>query len=126
MNDLRHFHDEGLSPAAHAALAALRAEEDEMPAAARALRLAVRKTGCSGFAYVVNYAEDVSPKDARPGDPPAGLVQVEDAAGGEEEAEGIPVGVPRIGRPVGRPARTGAGTATGAGRGSGGRGPPRG
>lgn len=35
MNDLRNIHDEGLSPAAHAALAALRAEEDEMPAAAR-------------------------------------------------------------------------------------------
>jgi hypothetical protein len=35
MNDLRHIHDEGLSPAAHAALAALRAEEDEMPEAVR-------------------------------------------------------------------------------------------
>ena len=35
MNDLRHIHDEGLSPAAHAALAALRAEEDEMPDAVR-------------------------------------------------------------------------------------------
>jgi iron-sulfur cluster assembly protein len=27
------------------------------------LRLAVRKTGCSGFAYVVNYADAVEPKD---------------------------------------------------------------
>jgi len=27
------------------------------------LRLGVRKTGCSGFAYVVNYADEVSPKD---------------------------------------------------------------
>jgi iron-sulfur cluster assembly protein len=27
------------------------------------LRLAVRKTGCSGFAYVVNYAEDQQPDD---------------------------------------------------------------
>lgn len=27
------------------------------------LRLAVRKTGCSGFAYVVNYAEDVGAED---------------------------------------------------------------
>ena len=27
------------------------------------LRLAVKKTGCSGFAYVVNYADDVSGDD---------------------------------------------------------------
>ena len=27
------------------------------------LRLAVRKTGCSGFAYVVNYADTVLPQD---------------------------------------------------------------
>jgi iron-sulfur cluster assembly protein len=27
------------------------------------LRLGVRKTGCSGFAYVINYAEDVRPGD---------------------------------------------------------------
>ena len=27
------------------------------------LRLAVRKTGCSGFAYVVNYADTVEPED---------------------------------------------------------------
>ena len=27
------------------------------------LRLAVRKTGCSGFAYVVNYADAVLPGD---------------------------------------------------------------
>jgi iron-sulfur cluster assembly protein len=27
------------------------------------LRLAVRKTGCSGFAYVVNYADAVEPGD---------------------------------------------------------------
>lgn len=34
MNDL-HIHDDGLSPAARAALAALRADEEEMPTAAR-------------------------------------------------------------------------------------------
>lgn len=28
------------------------------------LRLAVRKTGCSGFAYVINYAEAAEPGDA--------------------------------------------------------------
>jgi iron-sulfur cluster assembly protein len=28
------------------------------------LRLSVRKTGCSGFAYVVNYAESQQPGDA--------------------------------------------------------------
>ena len=28
------------------------------------LRLGVRKTGCSGFAYVVNYADAVQPGDA--------------------------------------------------------------
>ena len=28
------------------------------------VRLAVRKTGCSGFAYVVNYAESEQPGDA--------------------------------------------------------------
>ena len=27
------------------------------------LRLGVRKTGCSGFAYVVNYADEVQPND---------------------------------------------------------------
>jgi len=27
------------------------------------LRLSVRRTGCSGFAYVVNYADDVNPDD---------------------------------------------------------------
>ena len=27
------------------------------------LRLGVRKTGCSGFAYVVNYADEVRPDD---------------------------------------------------------------
>jgi iron-sulfur cluster assembly protein len=27
------------------------------------LRLAVRKTGCSGFAYVINYADEVNPSD---------------------------------------------------------------
>jgi iron-sulfur cluster assembly protein len=27
------------------------------------LRLSVRKTGCSGFAYVVNYADDTRPDD---------------------------------------------------------------
>jgi iron-sulfur cluster assembly protein len=27
------------------------------------LRLGVRKTGCSGFAYVVNYADEVKPDD---------------------------------------------------------------
>ncbi|HTT00707.1 MAG TPA: iron-sulfur cluster assembly accessory protein [Steroidobacteraceae bacterium] len=27
------------------------------------LRLSVRRTGCSGFAYVVNYADDVHPDD---------------------------------------------------------------
>jgi iron-sulfur cluster assembly protein len=27
------------------------------------LRLGVRKTGCSGFAYVINYADDVTPGD---------------------------------------------------------------
>ena len=27
------------------------------------LRLAVRKTGCSGCAYVINYADDVQPAD---------------------------------------------------------------
>ena len=28
------------------------------------LRLAVRKTGCSGFAYVINYADAPEPGDA--------------------------------------------------------------
>jgi iron-sulfur cluster assembly protein len=28
------------------------------------LRLGVKKTGCSGFAYVVNYADSVAPGDA--------------------------------------------------------------
>jgi iron-sulfur cluster assembly protein len=27
------------------------------------LRLGVRKTGCSGFAYVINYADEADPKD---------------------------------------------------------------
>jgi len=27
------------------------------------LRLGIRKTGCSGFAYVVNYADEVKPDD---------------------------------------------------------------
>jgi iron-sulfur cluster assembly protein len=27
------------------------------------LRLGVRKTGCSGFAYVINYADEVQPTD---------------------------------------------------------------
>ncbi len=27
------------------------------------LRLGVRKTGCSGFAYVINYADEFSPRD---------------------------------------------------------------
>ena len=27
------------------------------------LRLAIKKTGCSGYAYVVNYAEEVGPGD---------------------------------------------------------------
>ena len=28
------------------------------------LRLGVRKTGCSGFAYVINYADKADPQDA--------------------------------------------------------------
>ena len=32
-------------------------------AQALGLRLGVRKTGCSGFAYVINYAEDSRPDD---------------------------------------------------------------
>lgn len=27
------------------------------------LKLGIRKTGCSGFAYVINYADEVSPAD---------------------------------------------------------------
>lgn len=28
------------------------------------LRVGIKKTGCSGFAYVVNYADSISPDDA--------------------------------------------------------------
>lgn len=28
------------------------------------LRLGIKKTGCSGFAYVVNYADEIGPSDA--------------------------------------------------------------
>ena len=28
------------------------------------LRLGIKKTGCSGFAYVVNYADQINPDDA--------------------------------------------------------------
>jgi iron-sulfur cluster assembly protein len=28
------------------------------------LRVGVKKTGCSGFAYVVNYADEIAPNDA--------------------------------------------------------------
>jgi iron-sulfur cluster assembly protein len=28
------------------------------------LRVGIKRTGCSGFAYVVNYADEISPKDA--------------------------------------------------------------
>ncbi len=28
------------------------------------LRLGIKKTGCSGFAYVVNYADEILPEDA--------------------------------------------------------------
>jgi iron-sulfur cluster assembly protein len=28
------------------------------------LRVGIKKTGCSGFAYVVNYADEISPEDA--------------------------------------------------------------
>ena len=28
------------------------------------LRLGIKKTGCSGFAYVVNYADEIEPGDA--------------------------------------------------------------
>ncbi|MGO9949317.1 MAG: HesB/IscA family protein, partial [Steroidobacteraceae bacterium] len=28
------------------------------------LRVGIKKTGCSGFAYVVNYADEVNPEDA--------------------------------------------------------------
>lgn len=28
------------------------------------LRLGIKKTGCSGFAYVVNYADEITPEDA--------------------------------------------------------------
>jgi iron-sulfur cluster assembly protein len=27
------------------------------------LRLAIKRTGCSGYAYVVNYAEEIGPQD---------------------------------------------------------------
>ncbi|MDP7041074.1 MAG: iron-sulfur cluster assembly accessory protein, partial [Gammaproteobacteria bacterium] len=27
------------------------------------LRLGIKKTGCSGFAYVINYADEVGPED---------------------------------------------------------------
>ncbi len=28
------------------------------------LRLGIKKTGCSGFAYVINYADEIRPEDA--------------------------------------------------------------
>jgi iron-sulfur cluster assembly protein len=28
------------------------------------LRVGIKKTGCSGFAYVVNYADEINPEDA--------------------------------------------------------------
>ena len=28
------------------------------------LRVGIKKTGCSGFAYVVNYADEIQPQDA--------------------------------------------------------------
>ncbi len=28
------------------------------------LRVGIKRTGCSGFAYVVNYADEISPEDA--------------------------------------------------------------
>jgi iron-sulfur cluster assembly protein len=28
------------------------------------LRVGIKKTGCSGFAYVVNYADEIHPEDA--------------------------------------------------------------
>ena len=28
------------------------------------LRLGIRKTGCSGYAYVVSYADEIKPSDA--------------------------------------------------------------
>src|SRR5665213_1399496 len=28
------------------------------------LRVGIKKTGCSGFAYVVNYADEINPDDA--------------------------------------------------------------
>src|SRR5580692_12790262 len=28
------------------------------------LRVGIKKTGCSGFAYVVNYADQINPEDA--------------------------------------------------------------
>ena len=28
------------------------------------LRLGIKKTGCSGFAYVINYADEILPEDA--------------------------------------------------------------
>ena len=28
------------------------------------LRIGIRKTGCSGFAYIIDYADDIEPEDA--------------------------------------------------------------
>src|SRR6202046_2812426 len=34
------------------------------PGAGLGLRVGIKKTGCSGFAYVVNYADEIYPEDA--------------------------------------------------------------